>query len=120
MTIIFVFVTALQRDIADSQGIMLLVLTKYDQMPEGITIDAVVRNNPLIHVRGVPVFCTSEGCFNVDLPILDMLDSGLRLQYDNAVKNAQDCYKSAGNYRSKKMEGGMSIGNFFNHRRCRF
>lgn len=92
-----------------------IVLTKYDQIPQGLEIGEITKNirgflkaannSHNVIVKVIPVSCTKQGFFNVELPLLDILDSGLRLQYDKAVQLAKDYYKTSQEYRNKTFLG---------------
>lgn len=49
-----------------------------------------VRDNDNIYARVIPVSCTKTGFYNVELPILDILDSGLRMSYLEAAMKVKD------------------------------
>ncbi len=78
---------------------LIIVLTKFDQIPKDVTQDKVtecisgflesVRNADRIYTRVIPVSCTSQGFCNVEIPLLDILDSGMRIEYTRAVAQAQ-------------------------------
>lgn len=69
---------------------VIIVLTKYDNIPVGVSFDEVTKdlngfmtaakNNKKIYARIVPISCTANGFFNVELPLLDVLDSGLQIE----------------------------------------
>lgn len=92
---------------------LIIVLTKYDKIPSDITFDQVKKpiqafidsanENDKLYIRVVPVSCSKEGFYNVELPLLDILDSGLKLSYIVAgleaqayVEQAQDYIKKSG------------------------
>lgn len=70
---------------------VIIVLTKYDKLPAGTGVESVtesispfiddVKENDKLYIRVVPVSCSGKGFYNVDLPLLDILDSGLKLSY---------------------------------------
>lgn len=78
---------------------VIIVLTKYDRIPVNVGIDEVTepiqgfldsaKQNDKLYVRVVPVSCTSSGFFNVELPLLDILDSGMKIEYLTAVLEAK-------------------------------
>lgn len=92
-----------------------IILTKYDQIPQGIEINEITKNisgflqaannSPNVIVKVIPVSCTKQGFFNVELPLLDILDSGLRLKYDMTVTIAKEYYDIAEKYRKKTFLG---------------
>ena len=85
---------------------VIIVLTKYDKIPSNVGLNDVIanhiqsfvdtaKNNQKIYVRVVPISCTSSGFYNVELPLLDVLDSGLRLEYARAVNDVQNHIETA-------------------------
>lgn len=70
---------------------VVIVLTKYDRIPLNVSIKEVTeyinmfleeaKQNDKLYVRVVPVSCTSKGFYNVELPLLDILDSGMKIDY---------------------------------------
>jgi hypothetical protein len=91
---------------------VIAVITKYDLVAESHFLQEVVmpleqlesslnlRDN--IHFRIVPVSCTAKGFWNVELPLLDVLCSGLQAKYDRhglAVPESQE--KAAYYYRKR-------------------
>ena len=70
---------------------VIIVLTKYDKIPSDVTFEQVkspiqgfidsANKNDKLYIRVVPVSCTKNGFYNVDLPLLDILDSGLKFSY---------------------------------------
>ncbi|MCL2659927.1 MAG: hypothetical protein FWD64_05345 [Acidobacteriaceae bacterium] len=68
---------------------VIVVLTKCDLLSPGISVDEAsaalskfvssADGNEKIYLRVVPVSCTARGFANVDLPLLDILDSGLQI-----------------------------------------
>jgi len=92
---------------------VIIVLTKYDKLPKGVDFKEVTESirpfveaadeNDKLYIRIVPVSCTRSGFYNVDLPLLDVLDSGLKLSYIMAsieakyyAEQAQDFAKRIG------------------------
>lgn len=79
---------------------VIIVLTKYDCIPPKISFEEVtkslqsfmdaIKNNDKIYARIVPVSCTDKGFFNVELPLLDVLDSGLQIENLKNVVAAQE------------------------------
>lgn len=78
---------------------VIIVLTKYDKLPADTDIESVTKSikpfiddadeNEKLYIRVVPVSCTEKGFYNVDLPLLDILDSGLRLSILTAAFEAK-------------------------------
>lgn len=59
------------------------------------------RGNDKIYASIIPVSCTADGLYNVELPILDMLDSGLREAYYKTALKVQEELAAAQNYQDK-------------------
>ena len=75
---------------------VIIVVTKYDKIPNGVSFEEVTKDlqnfveatkgNKKIYARIVPISCTANGFYNVELPLLDVLDSALEVAYlTNAV-----------------------------------
>lgn len=70
---------------------VIVVITKYDLIGDSIPIEEVCKpldnfavslsNRDNIYFRIVPVSCTSSGFVNVDLPLIDILHTGLGMRY---------------------------------------
>ena len=75
----------------DRQFDVIVVITKYDLIGDSIPIEEVCKpldnfaaslsNRDNIYFRIVPVSCTSAGFVNVDLPLIDILHTGLGIRY---------------------------------------
>lgn len=99
---------------------LIIVLTKYDKIPSNITFEQVKKpiqafvdcanENDKLYIRVVPVACSQEGFYNVDLPLLDILDSGLKLSYIIAGLEAQAYVEKAQGYikRTGLIDWGIS------------
>lgn len=84
---------------------VIIVLTKYDRIPIGVSFEEVTKalqnfmsaaeNNDKIYARIVPISCTANGFFNVELPLLDVLDSGLKIDYLTNLAEANAYAKQA-------------------------
>lgn len=61
-----------------------------------------VSGNDDVYARIVPVSCTSNGFYNAELPLLDVLDSGLKIAYLTAVYQAQKHAEQAIEYNKKR------------------
>ena len=78
---------------------VIIVLTKYDKLPADTDIESVTKSikpfiddaneNDNLYIRVVPVSCTEKGFYNVDLPLLDILDSGLKFSFVMAALEAK-------------------------------
>lgn len=78
---------------------IIVVITKYDAIANGIAYERVVEplneflsstdENDSIYARVIPVSCTKNGFYNVELPLLDMLDSGMKVSYLSAIAEAK-------------------------------
>lgn len=91
---------------------VIIVLTKYDLVGDSTPYDEVCR--PLeqfresisekknIYFRIVPVSCTSKGFVNVDLPLIDILHSGLHIQCLSRVYKIQKQQKKFQEFDKKR------------------
>ena len=61
-----------------------------------------VSGNDDVYARIVPVSCTSNGFYNAELPLLDVLDSGLKIAYLTAACLAQKHAEQAIEYNKKR------------------
>lgn len=61
-----------------------------------------VSGNDDVYARVVPVSCTSNGFYNAELPLLDVLDSGLKIAYLTAAYQAQKHAEQAIEYSNKR------------------
>jgi hypothetical protein len=87
---------------------VIIVITKYDKILSGVSLSQIqeplqgflssVGNNENIYTRVIPVSCTKEGFFNVELPLLDMLDSGLKTSYLNVAEEVMKYSEQAKYY----------------------
>lgn len=90
---------------------VIIVLTKYDKLPANVEIENItesispfiedVKENNKLYIRIVPVSCTEKGFYNVDLPLLDILDSGLKLSYIMAGLEAKYYSEQSASYAAK-------------------
>lgn len=100
---------------------VIIVLTKYDNIPVDVSFDEVTKNlqnfmtavkdNKKIYARIVPISCTTNGFFNVELPLLDVLDSGLMIDYLTNIAAAQ-YYAEQANENRKKTGFIDELGSF--------
>lgn len=89
----------------------ILVVTKVDLLPSVEAYqDAVaplrafmenVKDTDRVYARMVPVSCSRGGFYNVELPLLDMLDSGLKSAYVTAIAKAKGHAQRAADYRRR-------------------
>lgn len=101
---------------------VIIVLTKYDNIPVGVSFEEVTKDlkgfmtaaedNNKIYARIVPISCTAKGLFNVELPLLDVLDSGLAIDYLTNRTVAQYC--------AERAVESANNGNPFNKIKCFF
>lgn len=78
---------------------VILVVTKVDLLPSFDAFKQVsqpllpfmenTQDNDKIYARIVPVSCSKLGFYNIELPLLDMLDSGMRTAYYKAQQQAK-------------------------------
>lgn len=90
---------------------VIIVITKYDMIPDYVPFSQIqapldnflstAANNDNIYTCVVPVSCTGKGFFNVELPLLDMLDSGLKIEYIKVANEAKRLAEEAQDYASK-------------------
>lgn len=90
---------------------LIIVLTKYDRIPGNISMEAVTQtiqpflqttqDNKKLYTRIVPVSCTNKGFYNVELPLLDILDSGMQLEYLTACAQASEYNEKYKEYTAK-------------------
>ncbi len=90
---------------------VIVVLTKYDKIPNNVSLDEVIKpirefldtaqSNKRLYTRVVPVSCTGKGFYNVELPLLDILDSGMKIEYLTAVLEANSYVEAAKKCASK-------------------
>lgn len=90
---------------------VILVVTKVDLLDsvenyvDAIKpLNAFIENtidNERIYARIVPVSCSRSGFYNVELPILDILDSGLKISYLNVAHAGQKNAEKATEYAKK-------------------
>ena len=81
---------------------VIVVVTKYDEVPASASFEEVCRplGDFLEAVKGkegvycsvVPVSCTSRRFVNVDLPLIDVLDSGMATKFFGHASAAYDHY----------------------------
>lgn len=84
---------------------VIIVLTKYDTIPADVSFEEVTKdlngfmsaanNNDKIYASIVPISCTAKALINVELPLLDVLDSGLRVDYLSNVFAAKESLENA-------------------------
>lgn len=90
---------------------VILIVTKVDLLDSVEDYAAAIKplnafidnakNNEKIYARIVPVSCSQNGFYNVELPILDILDSGLKTSYLNAAYAVQEHAEKATEYARK-------------------
>lgn len=102
---------------------VIIVLTKYDLVGDSAPYDEVCR--PLEQFRAsisekeniyfniVPVSCTSKGFVNVDLPLIDILHSGLYIQCMSLLDEVQTNEERFQEYNSKRGIIDWTISRFF-------
>ena len=91
---------------------VIIVITKTDMVPAGTLLEELsapfrtfiesVENHDHIYTRVVPVSCTSKGFFNVELPLLDILDSGMKIAYLTAALQAKEYAESYQSYNNQR------------------
>lgn len=74
---------------------VIVVITKYDEISNCFSFNSVIEpikgfiynvsKNDRIYCNVIPVFCTSKSFFNVEIPLFDLLDSGLILAFLKAA-----------------------------------
>lgn len=91
---------------------IIVVITKYDLIGDSIPFDDVCK--PLanlssslsgkehIYFRIVPVSCTSNGFVNVDLPLIDILHTGLGMNYFAHGLMAKELAEKAQDYNNRR------------------
>lgn len=91
---------------------VIIVLTKYDKVGDSASLEQVCR--PLaqfsesikakknVYYRVVPVSCTAAGFINVDLPLMDILHSGVHTKCLSYVLAAKEKYDEAQDYNQKR------------------
>ncbi len=108
---------------------VILVVTKIDLLNSiqefnqaVMRLNAFIENakgNDKIYARIVPISCSQNGFYNVELPILDMLDSGLQTEYysvaskvNEEADSAQACQNKSGiiDFISSKLNGVPTYG----------
>ncbi|SFR92158.1 hypothetical protein [Anaeromicropila populeti] len=87
---------------------VIVVITKADMVPNGSSLEQLYQplsqfisstdENKNIYARIVPVSCTNRGFYNVELPLLDMLDSGMKISYLTAIVEAKQYAETCMNY----------------------
>ena len=90
---------------------VIIVLTKFDRIPSNVSFEQVKQpiqqfidnasENKRLYIRVVPISCSKDGFYNVDLPLLDILDSGLKLSFVMAGLEAQSYAEQSQNYVKK-------------------
>ena len=93
---------------------IVIVLTKYDRIQADITLDEVTENisnfldnakkNNKFYVRVVPVSCTKNGFYNVELPILEILNIGMKNEYKNVILEANAYEEEFQKYNKKRKD----------------
>ena len=77
---------------------VIIVITKYDEIPCNSFRSVVspisgfvscISESDRIYSNVIPVSCTGKGFFNVEVPLLDILDSGLIIDYLDAAVNCR-------------------------------
>lgn len=79
---------------------VIVVVTKYDKVGRSASLEKVcrplenfaeaIKNKENIYFRIVPVSCTCQGFYNVDLPLLDILHTSLLIRY---MKAREQCIR---------------------------
>lgn len=97
---ILALISAKLGDIKGMLFSVIMVVTKIDMLESKKEYSKAIeplnafienaRGNDRIYASVIPVSCTANGFYNVELPILDMLDSGLRETYCSIVAKAQE------------------------------
>lgn len=72
-----------------------------------------VEGNDDVYARIVPVSCTSRGFYNAELPLLDILDSGLKISYLMAAYQCQQHAKKAVDYNNRRGIGDWVFSKLF-------
>ena len=72
-----------------------------------------VEGNDDVYARIVPVSCTSKGFYNVELPLLDILDSGLKIAYLTAAYQCQKHTEKAVDYNNRRGMGDWIFSKLF-------
>ena len=101
---------------------VVIVLTKYDRISADVGLDEVTehikmflddaKNNDKIYVRVVPVSCTDKGFYNVELPLLDILDSGMKIEYLTTILEAKAYAEEFEKYHNKRSLIDWAISRF--------
>lgn len=60
------------------------------------------QENEKIYAKIVPVSCTRDGFYNVEIPILDMLDSGLKISYITTAGKMKEYAELAQKYAGQR------------------
>ena len=108
-------ISLLSRRIAAAQeGLLsiLIVVTKADKLRSEAEYWRVVEplkafsdsleDNQHVYARVVPVSCTEKGMRNVDLPLLDILDSGMAMENLNRMITLQETMERASKYNDSR------------------
>ena len=90
---------------------VIILITKYDEIGGEASLKEVckplmnfkesIENKGNIYFRIIPVSCTKEGLYNVDLPLLDVLHSGLAIRYLSAFNQCNKNIEQSRAYDSK-------------------
>ena len=91
---------------------VIVVVTKYDMVADRASFEDVCRSlNNLsesisgkdnIYFRIVPVSCTSNGFVNVDLPLIDILHTGLGMNYISHAVMVKENAEKAADYNNQR------------------
>lgn len=91
---------------------VIVVLTKYDQVGAAASFGEVcaqlsqfsesIAGKQNVYFRIVPVSCTASGFANVDLPLMDILHSGVGLKCLGYAAAAKEQYDKAVEYNSRR------------------
>lgn len=102
---------------------VILVLTKYDMVgisasPEDVCrpllpFSESIQDKKDVYYRIVPVSCTSSGFVNVDLPLIDILHSGLGIKCLGYISAAKAQYDRAIEYNGKRGIVDWAFSRFF-------
>lgn len=91
---------------------VIIVITKTDMVPNGTSLEQLSQplsqfiadtdGNKNIYARIAPVSCSARGFYNVELPLLDMLDSGMKMSYLTAMAEAKQYADTCVNYGKRR------------------
>lgn len=91
---------------------VIIVLTKYDKVDDTVSFSQVskpleqfserIKGKKNVYYRIVPVSCTASGFVNVDLPLMDILHTGVSVKCLSCVLAAKEKYDEAVEYNQKR------------------